>query len=723
MATHSHAQPSPSRRYGTDALAAPPKRLAVVRTGALVVLLTGMMLALGAQTAGAKPKPPTDVVTGASLQLSSYATSATEVTYTTSFIATDGLTSGHSTVTLAAPSGTVFTGSGYTCSVIWIYDRTSGAGTNCNTTTLSNSGATATVLLNASVSAGDAVTLVVTGVQNDSSAASQSLQLSTSSDPVAVTLPFTLSSSGKIGSPSLEESSYTAGATGVTYRSSFVATDGLTANASAIILAAPTGTVFAGSGYNCDINYVYDDTSGAGTNCDTATLSNGSATISFSPTFNVAAGDQVTVVLTGVTNASANGTLDVSTSSDPSPQALTTGAPAAGPTSLQLSSLTPSASTVRYVTSFTSTHGLTSGSSTITLTAPAGTDFVNSGGCPVQVTDDSSASTSCATTSGAGSATIVATDPVTVSAHDVVSVVAQDVTNDSSATAQAMGVSDSADGALGTPSFTLSSHGAVSDLAMSPNDKTHSTAAATYSYTFVATDGISDAYSTIAFAAPSGTTFPGSAAGCVYEVVDDDTQSSGCVTATSASPGNSVSQVSPITVSAGDAVTVTVADVGNDSNTASQDTTLSTTTDPTAVSAAYALSSKGKVSGAGIELSSYAEHATNVDYTVTFESTDGLTAGFSTITLKASTGTVFAPTGYSCDNYYITDELTGSNTNCMTVSITGSTIILTDPLHVAPGDPVALTVDGVTNPSSKSGSIGLSTSSDPVNDILKYKLR
>ena len=530
MPTHTHARPSPSRGSDTDPLAGPSRNVAKGWTLAtLILLLTGMLLALGAQTAGAKSKPPTDLVTSASLQLSSYTPSATEVTYTTSFISTDGLTSGHSTVTLAAPTGTVFAGSGYTCSVIWIYDRTSGAGSNCNTTTLSNGGATATILLNASVSAGDVVTMVATGVQNDSSAASQSLELSTSSDPVAVALPFILSSSGKIGSPNLEESSYATGATGVTYRSSFVATDGITANTSTITLAAPTGTVFSGSGYSCSINDVYDDTSGMGTNCETATLSNGSATISISPSISVSAGDEVTIVLTGVTNASSYGTLDVSTSSDPSAQAVTTGAPVAGPTSLQLSSLVPAATAVRYLTSFTSAHGLTSGTSTITVSAPAGTDFVNGGSCPIQVTDNSSNTSACASSTGAGTATVVVTDPVTVAAHDEVTVTVQDVTSDSSTSAQTVSVSDSADGTLGTPGFTLLSSRTVTDLGVSINDKTHSTTGATYVYSFVATDGLSATFSKITLTAPSGSTFPGSAAGCDYQVIDDDTQSSNCL--------------------------------------------------------------------------------------------------------------------------------------------------------------------------------------------------
>ena len=184
-----------------------------------------------------------------------------------------------------------------------------------------------------------------------------------------------------------------------------------------------------------------------------------------------------------------------------------------------------------------------------------------------------------------------------------------------------------------------------------------------------------------------------------------------------------MSLVIPITVNSGDAVTVVVPDVGNDTTTASQETSLSSTSDPTATSAAYTLSSKGKSSGASIDLSSYAEAATNVDYTVAFDSIDGLTSGFSTIILKATSGTVFGSNGYSCSTYYLTDEQTGSNTNCMTVSITGSTVVLSVPFRIAPGDPVVIVADGVINPSSKSGSIQVSTSSDPTAVALKYKLR
>ena len=89
----------------------------------------------------------TDALGSAALQLSSLSPGATGVTYTVSFVATDGLTSGSpdgpnaSSILLSAPSGTVFTADGSdTCGVYYIYDYTTGQSDSCETPTESDSG-------------------------------------------------------------------------------------------------------------------------------------------------------------------------------------------------------------------------------------------------------------------------------------------------------------------------------------------------------------------------------------------------------------------------------------------------------------------------------------------------------------------------------------------------------------------------------------------------------
>ena len=267
-------------------------------------------------------------VSDPSVELTSLAPSATEVTYTTSFVAVDGFSSGFSsvgygTIRLTAPTGTVFSGS--KCAFA-VYDDNFDVIDSCAKPALTNSDFTATLNLDFTVPRGDLVTVTASGVSNDASTGAQSLGIATSADPVQPSpLPsYTLSSKAKILDPALQLSSHAVGATGVTYVLSFQATDGLTSEQSTVTLAAPAGTVFdAGSGGavcgTVGIVYTYDDANGASTNCATLTLSNSGAMLTISPDISVTAGDEVTIILEGVTNDGMVGTseLHVSTSSDP----------------------------------------------------------------------------------------------------------------------------------------------------------------------------------------------------------------------------------------------------------------------------------------------------------------------------------------------------------------------------------------------------------------------
>ena len=677
-----------------------------------------------------------DSVGVASLQVSSLAPSATEVTYTVSFVATDGLTADYSTVTLAAPTGTTFVGDGSsTCSVYYVYDDTTGASSSCETPTAS--GSSVTIQIETRVGAGDEVTLVADGVTNDSSTGAQNLELSTSSDPTAVSLSYTLSSAGKVGAPNYSQSSYTASATDVTDTASLVSTDGLTSGNSTITLAAPSGTVFPGTAgeENCDYA-VYDWTTYQSSGCvfDLA-FANSDATVTFPSPIRVGAGDEITVVVTGVDNAPSAGTLDISTSSDPSPESVSTGSATSSPASLQLSSYAPSATGTIYQANFTTSHGLTT-SSTITLTAPSGTVFSsNVGDDTYCVIDDSTHTAECnPTLSGTGTDSVTITSPVNAAAGAEVTVVISGTTNDSSSASQDLTLSDSADGTLGSLPYTLSSSGKIADVSVEPDSLTPSANHVTYTTTFVATDAPSNGYSddlySITLAAPSGTVFPSSI--CDYQIIDDTTQtSSGCVPPVLSNSDATVNLVSGYMIGhRGDIITVITQGVKNDSSKTAQSVDVSTTADPgTVASPTYTLSSAGSVSGVGVQLSSHAEKAKDVTYSVTVDSTDGMTPDQSTIKLTATKGTVFdVGTGggnLQCGIVYFYDQSSGQTTGCVDLASSGkgATMTVTVPYWVAPGDAVTVLAEGVTNASSAKGTLKVSTSSDTKAVTVKYTLR
>jgi hypothetical protein len=109
-------------------------------------------------------------VSSQTLSATSYSAGATKVQYTVGFIATGRLTGGSSTITVAAPVGTVFTSSLHTCNVYYDHDDLSGAGSNCNTVPVENGGATLPLTPNSSIGGGDHVTLTLAGITNTTKA-------------------------------------------------------------------------------------------------------------------------------------------------------------------------------------------------------------------------------------------------------------------------------------------------------------------------------------------------------------------------------------------------------------------------------------------------------------------------------------------------------------------------------------------------------------------------
>jgi hypothetical protein len=235
-------------------------------------------------------------------------------------VATDAVSNGDaigvSSITLSAPAGTVFPTSAGDYAV---WDDTNATEAGPSSVSLSNGDATATIFNSTNLPHGHVVTIVVSGVKNDATATAQSFKVSTTSDPMAVSTSYTLSSTGADTGASLGLTSHAEGASGVTYTLNFNSTDGLTSRMSTVKLAASTGTVFGGGsgGYVCGYFNFYDDTTGQNAGCVTVTPSQANKTVTITVPVPVNAGDEVTIVAEGVKNAStASDSLTLSTTSD-----------------------------------------------------------------------------------------------------------------------------------------------------------------------------------------------------------------------------------------------------------------------------------------------------------------------------------------------------------------------------------------------------------------------
>ncbi len=321
------------------------------------------------------------------LTLSTTEAGATDVSYTTAFTtsSTGGLAPYYSTITLAAAAGTVFSSSGY----YTIEDVTTATQCGLNNWVTSDGGAmvTLTVAGGCTIAAGHTVLVTASQVSNPATTSSgDTVTVSTSSDTLsAQTNTYAITAAKAVSSPSVILSSTTAGATNVTYSTSFTtsSTGALAPSYSTITLNAPTGTVFG-----TDSSYTIEDvTTGAQCSGYSAGTSNNGATVTLSDNSNcgtIAGGHAVLVTATGVSNpgtAATGQSLTVSTSSDTlSAQTNTYAITAAQAVSSPLITLTTTAAgatNVTYDVRFTTspTGALAPYYSTITLNAPTGTDF------------------------------------------------------------------------------------------------------------------------------------------------------------------------------------------------------------------------------------------------------------------------------------------------------------------------------------------------------------
>ena len=128
-------------------------------------------------------------VQSGSLGLNNPTHGASGVTYTTNFTATNGLTAELFDLTFTAPSGTTLPTAYYEYEVEDVTTKALGDAYTTPTLTGTNS---VTFVVNTNVAAGDQVTFRIKNVTNDGTAGLQEAKFATGSDPLVVSLPFTL---------------------------------------------------------------------------------------------------------------------------------------------------------------------------------------------------------------------------------------------------------------------------------------------------------------------------------------------------------------------------------------------------------------------------------------------------------------------------------------------------------------------------------------------------
>lgn len=435
-------------------------------------------------------------VTALSAAPTTTAARASEVNYQVEFTAsaTGGLVSGWGTVTFALPAGSVFHKPAGAVGAVEFQDLTSGVtGTDsAGLEVVGAGGATLTAFVPIDIAAGDKVRLTYVNITNATVTGQQTATFSTSSDTSPAVAAFTLTAGNQsVSQLRVTPSTLAPGASGVRYQVQFTAspTGGLVAEQGTVTLALPQGSVFPQSG-EVDFDDLTTGATGASFTGD-GTFADGGATLTVVVPFVVAAGDRLTLVYNGVTNAPTGGdqVSAFSTSSDTTPADASLGSSpgkSVEAPDVTLSSTAPGGTAV-YNVSFTASAGggMAAGSGGITLAGPAGTVFspAASAYAVADVTTDARVDLGKVTTTDGG-ATVVLAVGTAISPFDQIQVTASGVTNPAATGNYTLNISTSGDTALApTPGYHIGSNPPVFTAA-SPSLVT--AVGATERYTFAA---------------------------------------------------------------------------------------------------------------------------------------------------------------------------------------------------------------------------------------------
>lgn len=689
-------------------------------------------------------------VTDVAVTTTSSSVGATGVTYVADFVATDALSAGTDTVSVQAPAGVVFP-TDSVCDEYQVTDLTTGATTAC-VPLQSGAGTNSIVIAAPNVNAGDQVRVAVNGVTNPGSPESGTLSVSTSADPTAVAgapaLDYVAATS--VTNANFTQTSTEAGATAVSYRLTFVATSAMTTvdyslPMSSVTLDAPSGVVFP-SDTVCHEYDVIDLTSGAevGTSgCGQLISGAGTNQVTIAAP-DVGVGDMVMVGVNGITNPTSPGTGSLTVSSTSDPQIVTVPddtTAASGVEGVIVTTPSDGTGAVNLQVGFVSPSGLTAvdyglAMSTITLDAEAGVVFPADSACDsyrvIDLTNGETGGCS-ALQSGAGTNEVVLLAP-NVSPGDQLAVSIDGVTTPvQRPSVTAWTTSDpvpvgpvstsTSKKSLGKVSFTTSSSSAGATNVV---DQVRFTAP-------IAQTGEYEIW----LKAPAGTVFPPSNFSSRYVITDLDSGATGGTgidnyTVDVEEPNeveitDAISYEAPDpNLAAGDQVVLTVSDITNPTKAKSGKVTIWASFAKKHINVPNPIHKSTAVADTVFSTSSSAAGATGVTDMVRFTASQALTSPYS-ITLTAPAGTVFPASDAGDQDNYLLEDLTteqsgGTGLNWYNVSGNGTNqVVITDTIpdespepSIEPGDQVVLTVNNVTNPTTKAaGTLLLSTSSDP----------
>ncbi len=389
-------------------------------------------------------------------------------------------------------------------------------------------------------------------------------------------------------------------------------------------------------------------------------------------------------------------------------------ASAVGKASIQVSSLSADASIVNYTVDFASTHALVANSSTITLTAPAGT--VMPSGCYL-VSDDTNPGFSCGNGVVTGT-TVVINVPNAVAAGDPVSVIAKGVVNPPTNGNKTFAVSTSSDTRAVDLHYKLTSEKSVGSASLRVSALSASASGVTYSLNFTSPGRLVGGESTITVAFPAGTVLP--SGGCqTYIMINESSgDENGCTEGST--DGTTLTVLAAMTTNAGNAIAIIVNGVTNPATTGATQINLSTSSDPKTVHLHYTIAHPKSVTNPFLQLSTYSPAAT-ATWTVGFVVPDRLTwsqvaATSSTIDLTGPAGTVFPAGG--CSVYTVIDAsppaAQGPESGCVSAAVSGggTSVAISPGFDTNPGNTIFVVIAGVTNPTTMS-SLSVSTSTDP----------
>jgi hypothetical protein len=541
-------------------------------------------------------------VTNPFLQLSSYASSATNAKWRVGFVVPDRLTwsqvaATSSTIDLTAPAGTVFPAGG--CSVYTVIDAgppaAQGPESGCVAATVSGGGTSVAISPGFDTNPGNTIFVIIAGVTNPTTMSS--LSISTSTDPAAVTVPL---SGPTAMSDTVQLSSTSASATEVLYTGTWASTGPLTANASTLTLSSPGATLPLCSG---SAQYlIVDDITGAELGSCPVAGSVPGATITIESPFTTSTGDELSVLVTGVTNSSSSGGSTFSLTSPAGgfslPIALSAETAVSAPI-VSLTSTSASASVTEYSATFTVANGLiVSGVgddfSTFPLSAAVGTVFPARG--YATVLNDTTGTVAGSSYVGSGAqATVLPASGASLGfgPGDEVTVDVFGVTNPASGGSDLLSISTTSDPSVATAAYSLTGEKSVAKTILQLSSFAAGASNVTYAFAFQTANGLvssTDSTSTMTVVFPAGTVLPSPEDVAVANdttgaYCGGDLSSSGTTASITLTTGSCPGLSGP-----GDVFTLGIPGVTNAPTHGAKSVSLSTSSDPGAAATTFHLS-------------------------------------------------------------------------------------------------------------------------------------